>query len=348
MDVSLSELAAEVGGVVVGDGSVRLSGVTTLEAAGPDQISFFSNTRYKARFLETKAGAVIVSPKVAEGEKPDGTSLLVAQEPYLAFAKVSTRFERKPELPVGIDPRAAVDPSASVDPTATVLPFAYVGPGVVIGPRTVVHANVSILQGARVGADCLIYPGVVIREDCVVGDRSILQPGAIIGADGFGFAFDRSGPRHFKVPQVGKVELQSDVEIGANTCVDRGTLGDTVVGRGSKLDNLVQIAHNVETGPLCLFAGQSAVAGSTRLGAGVVLGGQVGIIGHLEIGNGARIAAASAVLSNVPAGGEFGGIPAIEQKRWLREQAASHQLPELLKEMRALRKRVEELEKARE
>lgn len=346
MDVSLSELAASVGGKVVGDGSRRLTGVATLEDAGPDQISFFANTKYKARYLATRAGAVIVSAKVAEGDKPGGASLLVAEaEPYLAFAKVSTLFQRKPAIPVGVDPRAAVDPSASVDPTASVMPFAYVGPGVQIGARTVIHAHCAILEDAVIGADCLLYPGVVIREGCSVGDRVIVQPGAVIGADGFGFAFDPAARRHLKVPQVGRVELQPDVEIGANTCVDRGTLGDTSIGMGSKIDNLVQIGHNVQTGPLCLIAGQTGIAGSTHLGTGVVMGGQSGVIGHLEVGSGAMLAARTLVMGDVPAGGAWGGSPAGEQRRWLREQAASRQLPELLKEMRALRKRVAELEK---
>lgn len=344
MEILLSELAAELGGEVVGDGSRTLDGIATLETAGETQISFFANRKYRNEFLATKAGAVIVAPKDAERDRPEGSSLLVVQDAYLAFAKTSARFHPPATYPAGVDPRAAVDPSAEVDPSATVMPFAFVGPRVKIGARTVVHAHCAILADAAVGDDCLLYPGVVVREACTLGARSIVQPGAVIGGDGFGFAFEPARMRHFKVPQAGVVRVGSDVEIGANTCLDRGTLGDTMIGPGTKIDNLVQIAHNVEVGPLSLLAGCSAVAGSTRLGKGVVMGGQSGAIGHLEIGDGARIAAASSVFHDVPAGGAYGGHPAIDQQRWLREQAAGHQLPGLLKEVRELRKRLEALE----
>jgi len=344
MEILLSDLAREVGGEVIGDGARPIDGVATLETAGPRQISFFSNRKYRQEFMATKAGAVIVGPKDAQGQRPEAASLLVVGDAYLAFAKVSARFHPPATYPAGVDPRAAVDASASIDPTATVMPFAYVGPRVKIGARAVIHANCAILADAEVGDDCLLYPGVVVRESCTLGARTIVQPGAVIGGDGFGFAFEPAKMRHFKVPQAGVVRVAPDVEIGANTCLDRGTLGDTVVGQGTKIDNLVQIAHNVEIGPLSLLAGCSAVAGSTRLGKGVILGGQSGIIGHLEIGDGARVASAAAVYGDIPAGGAYGGHPAIDQTRWLREQAATHELPELLKEVRALRKRLDALE----
>lgn len=345
MNIQLAELARSLEGEVIGDGSLPIDGVAPLEVATSSQISFFSNRKYKAEFLATKAGAVILSKADAAGDVPEGVSLVVVENPYLAFAKASTRFHQAPIHPAGVDPRAAVDPSATVDPTATVMPFAYVGRGVRVGARAVIHAHCAILDDSVIGDDCVLYPGVVVRESCSLGPRTIVQPGAVIGGDGFGFAFDPKRMHHFKVPQAGKVRVESDVEIGANTCVDRGTLGDTVVSAGAKIDNLVQIAHNVEVGPLSLLAGCSAVAGSTRLGAGVILGGQVGVIGHLNIGDGARLAAAAAVFQDVPAGAAYGGIPAQDQKRWLREQAAVHQLPELLKEVRELRKRLETLEK---
>ncbi|AKU91517.1 UDP-3-O-(3-hydroxymyristoyl)glucosamine N-acyltransferase [Vulgatibacter incomptus] len=347
MEILLSELAKELGGEVVGDGSRTIRGVAPLETADSSQISFFSNRKYKAEFLGTSAGAVIVAGGDAEGEKPASASLLVVRDAYLAFAKASTLFHRQPTYPAGVDPRAAVEADAEIDPSATVMPFAYVGRGVKIGARTVIHAHCAILDGVTVGEDCLLYPGVVVREGCSLGARTIVQPGAVIGGDGFGFAFEPARMRHFKVPQSGTVQVGVDVEIGANTCVDRGTLGDTVIGAGTKIDNLVQLAHNVEIGPLSLLAGATAIAGSTRLGKGVVIGGQVGVIGHLELGDGARVAAASAVFTDIPAGAAYGGVPAIDQKRWLREQAATHQLPELLKELRALRKKVEQLEKER-
>ncbi|HWV38488.1 MAG TPA: UDP-3-O-(3-hydroxymyristoyl)glucosamine N-acyltransferase [Vulgatibacter sp.] len=343
-EILLSELARELGGEVLGDGDRPIDGIATLETAGPRQISFFSNRKYRQQYLATKAGAVIVGPKDAQRERPEGASLLVVADAYLAFAKTSTRFNPPRTYEPGVDPRAAVDPGASVDPTATVMPFAYVGPGAKIGARAVIHAHCAILADAVIGDDCLLYPGVVVREGCALGARTIVQPGAVIGGDGFGFAFEPARMRHFKVPQAGAVRVAEDVEIGANTCLDRGTLGDTVVGQGVKIDNLVQIAHNVEIGPLSLLAGCSAVAGSTRLGKGVILGGQSGVIGHLELGDGARVAAGGAVYADIPAGAAQGGHPAIDQTRWLREQAAIHELPELLKEVRNLRKRLEALE----
>jgi len=347
MEIRLRDLADELGGRVIGDDDIAIVGVETLDRATPSHISFYTNPRYKKAFLSTRAGAVIVSERHAQGEVPQGPSLLVVDEPYLAFAKVSTRFHQPPRYEPGIDPRAAIDEGAEVDPTATVFPFAYVGRGVKVGKRAVIHAHCAILDGAVIGDDCVLYPGVVVREGCIIGPRTIIQPGAIIGADGFGFAFEKNGPhgpRHFKVPQVGKVVIGADVEIGANTCIDRGTVGDTKVGDGAKIDDLVMLAHNVEVGPLSLLAGCAAIAGSTRLGPGVVVGGQVGIIGHLEIGAGAKIAAGSRVMTDLAPGSENGGSPAVSQQHWLREQAARQRLPELLKQVRELVKRIEELE----
>lgn len=347
-EVTLAELAAEVGGTLIGDGSRRVTGVATLDAAGPTQISFFSNKKYKAQFLATKAGAAIVGKAEAEGEKPEGVALLVVDQPYLAFAKVSTRFHQQPTYPVGVHERASVDPSAELGANVTVLPFAYVGPRVKIGAGSIIHAGCAILEGASIGSGCVLYPGVVVREGCILGDRTIVQPGAVIGADGFGFAFDPKNMRHFKVPQSGRVQVQPDVEIGANTCIDRGTLGDTVIGFGTKIDDLVMIGHNVEVGPLSLFAGQAGIAGSTKIGAGVMLGGQAGVVGHIHVADQVKVTATSVVMGDVDeAGLAIGGTPAHDQKRWLREQAAVQHLPELLKEVRALRKRVEELEKGK-
>lgn len=344
MAISLAQLADAIGARLIGDGDRTVDDVATLEEAGPRQVAFFANKKYRAQYLATQAAAVVVGSEDAEGERPEGATLLVVDPAYLGFARISAHFHPPASWPAGIDPRAAVDPAAEVDPTATILPFAYVGPGVQIGPRTVIHAHCAILAGVRIGADCLLYPGVTVREGCSIGDRAIVQPGAVIGADGFGFAFDPAGMRHEKVPQIGKVRIGPDVEIGANTCVDRGTLGDTVVGPGTKIDDLVMIAHNVEIGPLSLLAAQTGIAGSTRLGAGVMTGGQTGIIGHLRVGDRVRTAARTAVFQDVADGASVGGHPAIDQRHWLRETTASRQLPDLLREIRALRRRLEALE----
>ncbi len=340
----LDDLAARVGGEVVGDGAARIAGVAPLEEAGPGDISFFSNKKYRAAFEATRAGAVIVEP----GEAAGAGNRLVARNAYLAFARVSTLFHPPRAAVPGVAPQAFVHPEARVAPGAEIMPFACVGAGAEVGARTILFPGVVLGDGARVGEDCLLYPNVVVREGCRVGDRVILQPGCVVGSDGFGFAFDAqgeegSGPRHFKVPQAGAAVVEDDVELGANTCVDRGTLGDTVVGRGTKVDNLVQIAHNVAVGPLSLLMAQAGIAGSTRLGMGVILAGQAGVVGHLQIGDGAKVAAQTGVMHDVEAGGVEGGSPSMPHAEWMRIQAALRRLPELVKRVRQLEKAIERL-----
>jgi UDP-3-O-[3-hydroxymyristoyl] glucosamine N-acyltransferase len=342
---TLADLAARVGGEVVGDGSVGIQRVAPLEEAGPGDISFFSNRKYRAAFQACRASAVIVEP--GEPAAP-GRSLLVARNAYLAFARISTLFH-PPRTPVpDVAPEAFVHPGARVAPSAEIMPFASVGAGAEVGARTILFPGVHVGEGARVGEDCILYPNAVVRERCILGNRVILQPGCVVGSDGFGFAFDMAGeagagPSHYKVPQAGVAVIEDDVELGANTCVDRGTLGATVVRRGAKVDNLVQIAHNVEVGPLSLLAAQVGIAGSTRLGTGVLLGGQVGVVGHLAIGDGARLAARSAVMNDVEPGAVLSGTPGRPHAEWLRIEASLNRLPELVKEVRRLQKEIEEL-----
>ena len=347
MTFSLAELAARVGGEVVGDGEMRLTGVAALEDAGPEQVSFFSNRRYRPAFLASRAGAVVVEP----GEEvPAGRAVLRVGNAYLAFAKISTLFHPPRAAQPEVAPQAVVHPSARVHPSAQVMPLASIGALAEIGARTIVHPGVQIAEGVRVGEDCLLYANVVVREGCRLGDRVIVQPGAVIGSDGFGFAFDPegegAGPRHFKFPQVGIVVVEDDVEIGACTCVDRAALGVTRIGRGTKIDNLVQIAHNVEVGPLSLLVAQVGVSGSTKLGMGVVAAGQVGIVGHLSIGDGARIGAQSGVVHDVEPGASVTGSPAIPHVAFLRQVGVLSKLPEMRRELAQLRKEVEKLRSA--
>ncbi|HZY04073.1 MAG TPA: UDP-3-O-(3-hydroxymyristoyl)glucosamine N-acyltransferase [Anaeromyxobacteraceae bacterium] len=349
MAFTLEELAARVGGVVEGDGSLRIERVRGLEEAGPGDLSFLANRKYRRAFEESRAAAVIVGSDEAV---PPGRTVVRAANPYLAFAKASAAFHPPPAAAPELAGQAVVHPSARVHPTAQVMPLAFVGPGAEVGARTILHPGVYLGAGARVGEDCLLYPNAVVREGCLVGNRCILQPGCVVGSDGFGFAFDLegeggSGPRHYKVPQAGIAVIEDDVELGANTCVDRATLGRTVVGRGAKLDNLVQIGHNVQVGPLCLLAGQTGIAGSTRIGMGAVFGGQAGAINHLEIGAGARFGAQSGVVGDVPAGETYTGYPAIPHAEWLRSSAALRRLPELLKRVRELEKEIASLKEGR-
>jgi UDP-3-O-[3-hydroxymyristoyl] glucosamine N-acyltransferase len=349
MPYPVAELAARVGGEVSGDGSLPIEGVAALEQAGPGHLSFFSNKKYRKAFEASRAGAVVVEP---EAEVPPGRTVVRARNAYLAFARLSTLFNPPPAAVPGVAAEAFVHPSALVHPAAQVLPLASVGPGARVGARTILHPGAHVGAGARVGDDCLLHANVVVRDGCVIGDRVILQPGCVIGSDGFGFAFDPEGdgkgPRHYKVPQIGIVIVEDDVEIGANTAVDRAALGVTRIGRGTKVDNLVQIAHNVEVGPLSILVSQVGIAGSTRLGAGVVAAGQVGIVGHLKIGDGVKIGAQSGVASDVPAGEAISGSPAQPHAQWLRNTAAFDRLAEMRKELRELRRRVAELERAQE
>jgi UDP-3-O-[3-hydroxymyristoyl] glucosamine N-acyltransferase len=345
---SLAELAKRVGGRVEGDGSILIERVQSLEDAGPSDVSFFANRRYASQFARSRAGAVIVGED--EPVTP-GRTLLRASNAYLAFAKVSTLFHPPREPVPEVSSRASIAAGARVDPSAEVRDFAVVGAGASVGARTILFPGVVLGEGARVGDDCILYANVVVREHCIVGDRCILQPGAVVGGDGFGFAFDPegdgSGPRHYKVPQAGIAVLEDDVELGANSCVDRATLGRTVVRRGAKIDDLVMIAHNVDFGPLSLAAAQVGIAGSTKVGTGVIMGGQAGMVGHIEIGDGARLGAQSGVIGDVPAGETVTGFPARRHREWLREEGSIRALPGLVKRVRELEKAMKKIQEGR-
>jgi UDP-3-O-[3-hydroxymyristoyl] glucosamine N-acyltransferase len=346
--LSLQDLAARIGAVVRGDGARRVSGVASLDAAGAEQVAFYANPRYRRELASTGAAAVIVAEAEA-GHVPASAASLVAAQPYVAFAKASAVFHRELTLEAGVQRGAFVDDTAEVHPTAAVSPGAYVGPGARVGARTTLHAGSRVLDCAVVGEGCTLWPGAVVRENCLVGNRVVLQPNCVVGSDGFGFAFDLegdgSGPIHRKVPQAGIVRIEDDVEVGACTCIDRATLGETVIGRGTKIDNLVQVAHNVKVGPLSLLVAQCGISGSTELGQGVILAGQVGVVGHLKLGDGARVGAQSGVSRDLEAGETVSGAPAIPHRDWLRMVAALPKVPDLLRELRRLEKRVEELER---
>ena len=361
--VTLQALAARVGARIesapsVGSAglefSARLfSGVAPLDTALEVDVAFYANPRYKAQLAATKAGAVLVSEDEA-ALVPAGAARLVCPQPYVAFAKASALFHPEHR------PLAGLAPGALVDASATIAPSVHVGAGAVVGARarigagTVLYPGARVLDDASVGAGCTLHAGATVRERCVLGDRVILQPNAVVGSDGFGFAFDlegdeavsgHPGPVYRKVPQAGIVRLEDDVELGACACVDRATLGETVIGRGTKIDNLVQIAHNVRVGPHSLLVAQSGVSGSTTLGAGVILAGQVGVVGHLHLGDGARVGAQSGVSRDVESGATVSGSPAIDHREWLRLSAALPKLADLLKLVRKLEARVAELEK---
>jgi len=347
---TLGELAQRVGGAVEGDAAERIARVAPLEQAGPGDLSFFSNAKYRPAFEASRASAVVVESDTAA---PQGRAVLRVKHAYLAFAKVATLFHPPAQARPVMSEQAFVHPAARVDPSAEVMPFAFVGPDAVVGPRCILHPGAYLGPGARLGADCVLWPNAVVRDRCVLGDRVVLEPGCVVGSDGFGFAFDPegeagSGPRHYKVPQTGIVVVEDDVELGANTCVDRATLGVTRIGRGAKIDNLVQLAHNVEVGPLSILVSQVGIAGSTKLGAGVMAGGQVGVVGHVHIGDGAKLLAQAGVSNDVAAGEIVFGSPARARGLAGRIEASLSRLPELLKRVRELEKKLERLEGAGE
>ena len=341
---TVRELALVVGGELLGDGALRIRGVNGLAEAQPGELSFYGNKRYRRQLEATRASAVLIA-----GTPParDDITWIRVPNPHLAFARISTLFHPPRTFTPGIRPGAHVHAEARVDPEATVMTGATVERGARIGAGAVLHPGVYVGEDAEIGPGCLLYPNVVVRERCIIGARCILHPCAVIGADGFGFALDLEVPEHFKIPQAGIVRIEDDVEIGACSCVDRATLGETVIGRGTKIDNLVQVAHNVRIGPLSIVCAQAGISGSAEIGQGVVLAGQVGVVGHIRVGNMARVGAQSGVAHDVADGAIVSGSPAFDHRAWLKASAALPQVAELLREVRQLRRRLDELERER-
>jgi UDP-3-O-[3-hydroxymyristoyl] glucosamine N-acyltransferase len=319
---SLARIAAEAGVPEPADPARLIDGVAPLQNARPGELSFLDNRRYAAALAATRAGAVIVHPEMAS-RVPEGTVALVTREPYLAWARVCALFHPLPPMQPGIHPSAVVDPAATIDPTAEIGPFAVIGPGVTIGPRTRIAPFVLVAQGVEIGADCRIGAHAVVSHT-LLGDRVVLYPGVKTGQDGFGFATTSTG--HVSVPQLGRVILHHDVEVGANTTIDRGSAHDTVIGAGTRIDNLVQIGHNVRTGRCCVIVALAGISGSSVLEDFVVVAGQAGIAGHLHIGKAARIGAQAGVMGNVAPGTEMLGSPAFPAKDFFRQVATLKRL----------------------
>ncbi len=335
VSITLAEIARRVGGTLDGDGSIVITGVAPIERAVSGQIAFVANIKYQQHIETTGASALVLAPDVACARVP----VIRHANPYLTFAKIVDLFyptERR--VPAGVDSKAVVDASANIDSTAGIGPLCHVGAESTIGANTQIMASVFIDHDVQIGRDCLIYPGVRIMHGSRIGNNVILHPGVVVGSDGFGFAPSETGLH--KIKQVGWVEIDDDVEIGANTTIDRGALGPTKIGRGTKIDNLVQIAHNVEIGRSCIIVSQVGISGSTKLGDGVVLAGQVGLVGHIEIGNRVSVGAQSGVSKSIPDGETWFGFPAREIHQAKRIIAATDKLPELWKRLRRLEDRM--------
>ena len=338
MEITLNELAAHLGGRVIGDGTVLIKGVNGLDEAREGDLSFLANPRYQEKIITTGAGAVLVKP----GVECPGKNLLVVADPYAAFGRALELFHRRQRPAPGIHPQAIIATGAEVDPEATIYPQVYVGAGAIIAARAVLHPGVVIGDTAAVGAESILYPNVTIYEGCIIGQRVILHAGVVVGSDGFGFAVP--GQENRKIPQVGIVQIDDDVEIGANTTIDRATLGRTWIQKGVKIDNLVQIAHNVVVGEHAIIVAQVGVSGSTRIGRGVLIGGQAGIVGHISIGDHAMVAARAGISKNVPAGQIYGGAPQQPYREWLRAASSIPKLPEMRNKIAVLNRRVAALE----
>jgi UDP-3-O-[3-hydroxymyristoyl] glucosamine N-acyltransferase len=340
MSIKLSALAEKLGLEYIG-ADRDIAGVNTLEKAGPDDLSFLVNPKYLHQLETTKAGCVLTSGSYAD----KAPCALVSENVYMDLARAVNVFARPQGCLAGVHELAFVHPDADVAESATVYPFAFVGEGAAVGPDTVVFAGAYVGEGTVIGKGCILYPNCVVMGGLTLGDNVILQPGAVLGGDGYGYAQTPLG--HMKIPQIGTVAVENDVEIGANTAIDRAALDTTRIRRGTKIDNLVQIGHNVEIGEHCLIIGQTGIGGSTVVGNGVVLAGQTGVPDNVRIGDGAMIAAQSGVLGNVEPGSKLAGSPAIPAKAYFKAVGVcTPKLPELFKRVKKMEKELAALKAA--
>lgn len=336
MAFTVAELARRCGGSVRGDAATVIADVATLETAGATDIAYVASSKYHALLAHTRAGAVILGE--AEAERFAGTSLVV-DNPRLCFARVAALLHVQPRFRPGIHPTAVVDPQAQIAPTSWIGPQAVVEAGAKIEDDVFVGAGCFVSRGSRIGAHSHLAARVVIGEDCILGARCCLQPGAVIGSDGFGYVKD--GEAWIKIPQLGRVIIGDDVEIGANTTVDRGALGDTVIGDGVKLDNLIQIAHNVQIGDHTAMAGCVGIAGSAVIGKHCTLAGGVGVAGHLEIGDNAHVTGMSLVASSVPAGETYSSsLPAEPVREWHKNAARLRRLDDIARRLKKVEQKL--------
>ena len=344
MEFSAKQIAQFVQGVIEGDENATVNTFAKIEDGKPGAISFLSNPKYTHYIYDTESSIVLVDKSV-ELEKPTKATLVRVDNAYECVAKLLQLYESMKPKKTGIDSLAFVSPSAKIGENVYIGAFAYVGDNVVIGDGCQIYPNVVICENAKVGNDCLFYPNVTIYHDCHVGNRVTLHAGSVVGSDGFGFAPSENG--YDKIPQIGIVTIEDDVEIGANTCIDRSTMGSTYVRKGVKLDNLVQIAHNTDIGANTVMSAQVGVAGSTKVGQWCMFGGQVGIAGHITIGNKVFLGAQSGVPSSLKDNQTLIGTPPMEKLPYFKSQAIFQKLPDLYKQIQKLQKEVDELKKSK-
>ncbi len=329
----LSRISDAIGGVLKGK-DVEITGISSLDEAGPDEISFLSNPKYAKKALTSKAGAIIVSSLI-DKDIPQ----IVMANPYIGFANTLKLLYPERLHKPGISEMAFIGAKTVVGRSSTVFPSVYVGENSEIGEKCVIYPGCFIGDGCRISAGCILYPNVVVYDGCAIGRECIIHSGTVIGGDGFGFVWD--GERHLKIPQKGIVKIGDFVEIGANCTIDRAALTETVIGNDVKIDDMVHIAHNVTVGDHSIIVAQTGIAGSSKLGRHVTLAGQSGIVGHVTIGDGCVVASRAGVHNDLKAGSMVSGAPAMDHKRWLRVQAVVKNLPELLKRVQELERRLD-------
>lgn len=343
---TLGEIAERLGGELDGPADLPIHGVAPLNSAGPTDITFLNNDKYLGQVEESRAGAILVAPGL---EISQGPPTLRVDQPYVAFAQALELFYAPDLGPATVSEQAWISPDARLGEGCRVYPGVFIGEDVEVGAGTTLFPGVFLGNGARVGEQCSLHPGVTVYHGCQIGDRVTLHAGCVVGADGFGYAQKKQDDPedpviHYKIPQVGIVVIEDDVEIGANTTIDRAALEVTRIGRGSKIDNLVQIGHNCTVGPHTILVSQVGVSGSTRIGKYVTIAGQAGMVGHCEIGDGVTIGAQAGVTKDVPPGATVFGSPAIDARKALRAYSSIEFLPEVRKKVSQLEKKIQELE----
>jgi UDP-3-O-[3-hydroxymyristoyl] glucosamine N-acyltransferase len=334
---SIEELAREICGTFKGDGSLRISGIGPLDSAKEGDLTFVTNPRYVKKAGTTGASAILSDRELPGVQK----TFLLAKNPYATLARLIELYHPSARPEAGVQDGAWVHPTATIHPQASIYPGACVMAGAEVGAKSILYPGVVVGDSVVIGEGCILYPNVSVREKCVLGNRVILQPGVVIGADGFGFAPDQGV--YVKIPQIGNVVLEDDVEIGANTCIDRGALGSTRIGKGTKMDDLVMIGHNVIVGQNTIIVSQTGISGSTQIGNHVVMGGQVGLAGHLKIGDNVTLATRTGVMEDIPEKGVYWGSPSSDMATEMKNVAAYRQLPEMIKRLRKLEKEVAKL-----
>ena len=342
MEFSAKQIAEFIQGTIVGDENATVHTFAKIEEGIPGAISFLSNPKYTHYIYDTQSSIVLVN-KDFEPEKEIKATLIKVDNAYESLAKLLNLYEMSKPKKTGVDPLAYIAPTAKIGENVYIAPFACVGDNAVIGDNTSLHPHATVGSGAKVGSNCILYPHATIYHDCRVGNNCILHAGSVVGADGFGFAPSPEG--YEKIPQIGITILEDNVEIGANTCIDRATMGATIIRKGVKLDNLIQIAHNVEVGSHTVMASQVGVAGSTKIGEWCMFGGQVGVAGHITVGNRVNMGAQSGVNGSVKDGKQLIGTPPIEFKNYFKSSAVFKKLPDMYLELASLKKELEELKK---